>query len=194
MTTAILPPLLPDIDASRAAAILEQLEDEVRHCGALYGLLIDPAGQIVAADMPERRIPREQLAMLAIRLVPIFLTSRTLSRTFREWPIRATLEERGEICLVTQPILDQWLLAMAFSATVRAADSARLTQRWLLRLTPLIPEPAARRAARTPGRVITRDNVNLLFRQDRDDERDGDRDEDRGDEGHHAHEGEETWR
>lgn len=194
MTTAILPPLLPDIDARRAAAILEQVEAEVRHCGALYGLLIDPAGQIVAADMPGRRIGREGLAMLAMRLVPIFLTSRTLSRTFREWPIRATLEERDEIRLLTQPILDQWLLAMAFPAAGSPPDSDRLTQRWLLHLTPLIPEMAARRMARTPGRVITRDNVNLLFRPDRDEDRGDERDEGRGDEGHHAHEGEETWR
>ncbi len=169
MTTSVLPPFLLDIGPDRAAAILEQLEEEVRYCGAVYGLLIDRAGQIIAFDNPGTGADRQELAMLAARLVPIFLASRTLSRTFREWPIRATIEERDGLHLLTQPILDQWLLAMAFPADNPPAATEALTQRWLLRLTPLVPEAAARRDTYADSRVIARDNVNLLFHEDGED-------------------------
>jgi hypothetical protein len=168
MTTSILPPFLPDVGTKRAAAILEALEEETRACGALFGLLIDRAGQIIAADMTGGPVDRERLAALAPRLVPIFLTSRLLSRKFREWPVRATIEEEGELRLVAQPILDQWLLAMAFPADGPPLPVEALSGRWLDRLMPLIPDRAAALGRLRAGAVITRDNVNLLFRDDPD--------------------------
>ena len=175
MTTSILPPLLPNIGPTRAAAILECLEEEVRACGATYGLLIDRAGQIIAADSPGDELTHERMVALAVRLVPIFLTSRTLSRTFREWPIRATVEEGGDIRLLTQPILDQWLLAMAFPADGAPLPVEELTARWLTRLTSLVPEGASRMGRLRAGQVITRDNINLLFREEQDDRPSDDR-------------------
>lgn len=107
MTTSILPPFLPDLGADGVAVALERLEDEVRQCGALYGLLIDRTGQVIAADVPQGMLGDHSLEGLAVRLVPIFLASRQISRTFRAWPVRAMLEEEGQTFLFTQPILDQ---------------------------------------------------------------------------------------
>lgn len=174
MTTSILPPLLPNIGPTRAAVILECLEEEVRHCGATYGLLIDRAGQIIAADSPGDEFTHERMVALAVRLVPIFLTTRTLSRTFREWPVRATVEEGGDIRLLTQPILDQWLLAMAFPSAGELLPVGELSQRWLARLIPLVPDRATKNGRVEAGQVITRDNINLLFREDQDDKSRGD--------------------
>ena len=174
MTTSVLPPLLPNIGPSRAAAILDGLEEEVRHCGATCGLLIDRAGQIIAADSPGDEVAREGMVALAVRLVPIFLTTRTLSRTFREWPIRATVEEGGDFRILTQPILDQWLLAMAFPADISPLEVGEMSQRWLARFTPLVPDHAVQKRATEAGAVITRDNINLLFREDQDDTPRGD--------------------
>ncbi len=171
MTTSMLPPFLPDVGTKRAAVILESLEDEVRRCGATFGLLIDRAGQIVASDVREGDADREQLLFLAARLVPVFLASRTLSQTFREWPIRGTVEEGGGMRLLTQPILDQWLLAMAFPIDAPPLAIEQLTRRWLARLTQLVPNRATSLRASKAGRTITRDGVDLLFRQERDDAR-----------------------
>ena len=46
------------------------------------------AGQIIAADVPPEMIGEHTLEGLAVRLVPIFLASRQISRTFRAWPVR----------------------------------------------------------------------------------------------------------
>ena len=170
MTTSILSPLLPDVGTRRAAFILESLEDEVRRCGATFGLLIDRAGQIVAADIPGEGADRERLLILAARLVPIFMASRSLSRTFREWPIRGTVEERGEMRLLTQPILDEWLLAMAFPIDGPLLATEQLTRRWLTRLSQLVPDRTTSLRVNKAGRTITRDNVDLLFHKERDDD------------------------
>lgn len=166
MTTATLLPLLPDIDPSRVAIALERLEDEVQGCGAVYGFLIDRAGQVIAADGP---VDRHDLTALALRLVPIFLASRSLARTFREWP-RATVEETGGVSIITQPLGGQWLLAMAFKGDGPAAPTAQLAARWLAQLGPLAPQGRPRRpgggARRGERVVITRDNVDLLFKDE----------------------------
>jgi hypothetical protein len=169
MTTSVLTPLLPDLGTDGVAVALERLEDEVRGCGAIYGLLIDRTGQIIAADIAPGAVGEEYLHGLAVRLVPIFLASRQLSRTFRAWPVRAMLEEDAGCTLFTQPILDQWLLAMAFAAAEPPLPPDALTARWLACFGPLVPSRGFTRARRTAGTVITRDSVNLIFRDDGDD-------------------------
>lgn len=169
MTTSLLPPLLPDLETDGVALALERLEDEVRQCGALYGLLIDRTGQIIAADIAPGRAEVGYLAGLAARLVPIFLASRQISRTFRAWPVRAMLEEGEEIALFTQPILDQWLLAIAFSPAGPPLPPEQLTTRWLARFGPLVPAQRFTAARRTAGRVIVRDSISLIFRDEQDD-------------------------
>jgi len=170
MTTSMLPPLLPDVGTKRAAFILESLEDEVRRSGATFGLLIDRAGQIVASDIPGGKSHQDQMLILATRLVPIFLASRTLSRTFREWPIRGTVEESGGMRLLTQPILDHWLLAMAFPIDGPQLATEQLTRRWLTRLSQLVPDRTTSLRVNKAGRTITRDSVDLLFCKERDDD------------------------
>ena len=169
MTTSMLTPLLPDLGTDGVAVALERLEDEVRQCGAIYGLLIDRTGQIIAADIVPGAVAEDYLHGLAARLVPIFLASRQLSRTFRAWPVRAMLEEDAGFTLFTQPILDQWLLAMAFSAAETPLPPEQLTTRWLACFGPLVPSQRFTQARRTAGKVIARDGIGLIFRDDGDD-------------------------
>ena len=169
MTTSLLPPLLPDLATDGVAVALERLEDEVRQCGAIYGLLIDRTGQIIAADIVPGTVEEAYLHGLAARLVPIFLASRQLSRTFRAWPVRAMLEEDAGLILFTQPILDQWLLAMAFSAAEPPLPPEQLTTRWLACFGPLVPNRRFTTTQRTAGKVIARDSISLIFRDGDDD-------------------------
>lgn len=173
MTTALLSPLLPGVGLRRVALVLERLEDEVRACGALYGVLIDRAGQVVAADgLPDR----QALAALATRLVPVFLVSRSLSQTFHESPVRAILDEGDHARLLTLPLGNEWLLAMGFAVDA-PLDTELLAARWMARLAPLTPRPSAEQARlreRAGGQksIIRQDSVSLLFGDDQD-ERDG---------------------
>ena len=169
MTTSLLTPLLPDLGTDGVAVALERLEDEVRQCGAIYGLLIDRTGQIIAADIVSGAVEEEYLHGLAARLVPIFLASRQLSRTFRAWPVRAMLEEDAGLVLFTQPILDQWLLAMAFAEAEPPLPPEELTTRWLACFGPLVPSRGFTKTQRTAGKVIARDSISLIFRDDGDD-------------------------
>jgi hypothetical protein len=174
MTTSVLPPLLPDLATDGVAAVLDCLEDEVRQCGALYGLLIDRTGQIIAADSASGVVAAQAMQGLAARLVPIFLASREISRTFRAWPVRAMLEEGERNYLFSQPILDQWLLAMAFPTADPPYPPEQLTTRWLGRFGPLVPNRSFTHERRTAGTVIARDSISLIFRDDRDDSGEGD--------------------
>lgn len=169
MTTSVLPPFLPDLGADSVAVVLERLEDEVRQCGAIYGLLIDRTGQIIAADVTQEVLGQHSLEGLAVRLVPIFLASRQISRTFRAWPVRAMLEEGEQTYLFTQPILDQWLLAMAFPTADPPFPPEQLTTRWLACFGPLVPNQRFTPERRTAGNVIARDSISLIFRDDSDD-------------------------
>ncbi len=168
MTTAILSPFLPDAGDGRAALILEKLEDEVRASGALFGLLIDRAGQVVAADAPKSRVPRRRLVILAAHLVPLFLASRTAPAADRvRWTCAPLMEHEG-LHLITQPILDEWLLAMAFPSDALPTDLDMQIGRWLATLIPLVPTRGTGQNRRS-RRTIARDGVGLLF-QDDDDE------------------------
>ena len=169
MTTSLLTPLLPDLATDSVAVVLERLEDEVRQCGALYGLLIDHTGQIIAADTASGALAAHALQGLAARLVPIFLASREISRTFRAWPVRAMLEEGEQVYLFSQPILDQWLLAMAFSTADPPFPPEQLTTRWLASFGPLVPNQRFTHERRIAGRVIARDSISLIFLDDSDD-------------------------
>lgn len=169
MTTSMLLPLLPDIGRRRAAFILESLEDEVRRCGATFGLLIDRAGQIIAADAPGQETDREVLHLLAARLVPIFLARRAQAQEGREQAPGVTAEEVDGLRLLTLPIRDQWLLAMAFPGGTLPPITGQLTGRWRVRLAQLVPDPAISLRASKAGRTITRDGVDLLFRREPDD-------------------------
>ena len=166
MTTSALPPLLPDLATDGVAVVLECLEDEVRQCGALYGLLIDRTGQIIAADSVSGVVTAQSMQGLAARLVPIFLASREISRTFRAWPVRAMLEEGDQVYLFSQPILDQWLLAMAYPTADPPYPPEELTTRWLARFGPLVPNRSFTHERRTAGKVIARDSISLIFRDD----------------------------
>jgi len=169
MTTSVLPPFMPDLGADGVAVALERLEDEVRQCGALYGLLIDRTGQIIASDVAKDVFSEHSMEGLAVRLVPIFLASRQISRTFRAWPVRAMLEEGEQTYLFTQPILDQWLLAMAFPTADPPFPPEQLTMRWLACFGPLVPNQRFTTERRTAGKVIARDSISLIFRDDGDD-------------------------
>lgn len=166
MTTSSLPPLLPDLATDGVAVVLERLEDEVRQCGALYGLLIDRTGQLIAADFVAESMAVQSLHGLSARLVPVFLATREISRTFRAWPVRAMLEEGEQTYLFAQPILDQWLLTMAFATADPPYPPEQLTTRWLARFGPLVPNRRVTRAQRTAGKVIVRDSISLIFRDD----------------------------
>lgn len=167
MTTAILSPFLPDAGDGRAALILEKLEDEVRASGALFGLLIDRAGQVVAADAPKSRVPRRRLVILAAHLVPLFLASRTAPAADRvRWTCAPLMEHEG-LHLITQPILDEWLLAMAFPSDALPTDLDMQIGRWLATLIPLVPTRGTGQNRRS-RRTIARDGVGLLFRDDDD--------------------------
>jgi hypothetical protein len=168
MTTSILSPFLPDAGEGRAALILEKLEDEVRASGALFGLLIDHAGQVVAADAPKSRVPRRRLVILAAHLVPIFLASRSGAPPAER--VRATcapLMAHEGLHLITQPILDEWLLAMAFPSEALPPDLDTQLGRWLATLIPLVPTRGKGQNRRS-RRTIARDGVDLLFRDDDD--------------------------
>jgi len=167
MTTAILSPFLPDAGDGRAALILEKLEDEVRASGALFGLLVDRAGQVVAADAPKSRVPRRRLVILAAHLVPLFLASRTAPAADRvRWTCAPLMEHEG-LHLITQPILDEWLLAMAFPSDALPTDLDMQLGRWLATLIPLVPTRGTGQNRRS-RRTIARDGVGLLFRDDDD--------------------------
>lgn len=173
MTTSLLPPFLPDLEADGVAEALECLEDEVRRCGALYGLLIDRTGQIIADDIGSGAIAAAALQSLAARLVPVLLASREISRTFRSWPVRAMLEEGDRANLVAQPILDQWLLALAFPAAKPPVSTEQMTLRWLARFGPLVPKQRFSKERRTAGTIIARDSISLIFVEDGDGRDDG---------------------
>ena len=167
MTTAILSPFLPDAGDGRAALILEKLEDEVRASGALFGLLVDRAGQVVAADAPKSRVPRRRLVIVAAHLVPLFLASRTAPAADRvRWTCAPLMEHEG-LHLITQPILDEWLLAMAFPSDALPTDLDMQLGRWLATLIPLVPTRGTGQNRRS-RRTIARDGVGLLFRDDDD--------------------------
>ena len=167
MTTSILSPFLPDAGEGRAALILEKLEDEVRASGALFGLLIDRGGQVVAADAPKSRVPRRRLVILAAHLVPIFLASRNTAPAERLQAPCAPLMEHDGLHLITQPILDEWLLAMAFPSAALPPDLDMQLGRWLATLIPLVPTRGKGQSRRS-RRTIARDGVELLFRDDDD--------------------------
>ena len=167
MTTSILSPFLPDAGEGRAALILEKLEDEVRASGALFGLLIDRAGQVIAADTPKSGVPRRRLVILAAHLVPIFLASRSIPPAERVRATCAPLMEHEGLHLITQPILDEWLLAMAFSSDRLPPDLDTQLGRWLATLIPLVPTRGKGQNRRS-RRTIARDGVGLLFRDDDD--------------------------
>lgn len=166
MTTSILSPFLPDAGDGRAALILEKLEDEVRASGALFGLLIDRGGQVVAADTPKSGMPRRRLVILAAHLVPIFLASRNELPAERARATCAPLMEHEGLHLVTQPILDEWLLAMAFPSDALPRDLDMRIGHWLATLIPLVPNRQGQN--RRSRRTIARDGVDLLFRDDDD--------------------------
>lgn len=177
MTTSLLPPFLPDLAPDGVAVVLDRLEEEVRQCGALYGVLIDRTGQIIAADVGAGVTTVAAMQGLAARLVPVFLASREISRTFRAWPVRAMLEEGERVYLFSQPILDQWLLAMAFPTADPPFPPEQLTTRWLAGFGPLVPQQRFTHERRTAGRIIARDSISLIFRDegdDRDDHGEGD--------------------
>ena len=166
MTRSPLGHLALGVEERRAARVLEYLEEEVAACGATFGLVITRAGQVVAADGACDETTLEQLAF---RLVPVFLASRQLSATFHEWPIRATVQDAGHGQVVTQPLGENWMLAMAFATGELPAPAAELGRRWLERLAPLAQQASiASGAARTPGgkRTIRRDSVDLLFKDE----------------------------
>ena len=64
---------------------------------------------------------------------------------------------------------------MAFPADGSPLQVEGLTARWLARLTSLVPEGAIQKGRLRAGQVITRDNINLLFREDQDDKPSDDR-------------------
>lgn len=167
MTGPILSPFLPDAGDGHTALILEKLEGEVRASGALFGLLIDRAGQVVAADAPKSRVPRRRVVILAAHLVPIFLASRTAPHAERVRATCAPLMEHEGLHLITQPILDEWLLAMAFPSAALPQDVDTLLGRWLATLIPLVP-PRGKGQNRRSRRTIAQDGVDLLFRDDDD--------------------------
>jgi hypothetical protein len=167
MTTSILSPFLPNAGDGRAALILEKLEDEVRESGALFGLLIDRDGQVVAADTPKSGVPRRRLVILAAHLVPIFLASRNDLPAERVRATCAPMMEHEGLHLITQPILDEWLLAMAFPSEALPKDLNMRIGHWLATLIPLVPNRSKGQNRRS-RRTIARDGVDLLFRDDDD--------------------------
>jgi hypothetical protein len=170
MTTSMLLPLVPDMGRRRAAFILESLEDEVRRCGAAFGLLIDRAGQIIAADAPDQETEQTRLHLLAARLVPVFLASRSAACAEQDRFSNGQVVEIDGSAVVLQSILDQWLLAMVFPSDSPPPAAAQLARRWRTRLAQLVPARGATLRVSKAGRTtITRDGVDLLFWRDADD-------------------------
>lgn len=169
MTTATLALPLPSEDIRRLALVLERLEDEVRSCGACYGMVVDRTGTVVAYDgLTDER----QIRTLALQLTQVFQVSRSLARTFREWPVgmsqSAIAADTGGARLVTQPLGPEWLLAMGFATDAPSRPAWALSKRWRARLGPLAPRQDPRRAAelRRARAIIQRDTVNLLFKDE----------------------------
>ena len=163
MATTPLSRVMLSVEPDKAALVLERLEREVSACGATYGFLINRAGQVVAAD---GTIDERTLTAIALRLVPVFLVSRRLARTFHEWPVRATVEDAGQGRLLTQPIDENWMLAMAFDDPATAAPSHDLSRRWLEALAPLARGAGTGRLSRRHAPTVVRDSVDLLFKDE----------------------------
>lgn len=166
MTTAALVPIGPADDAEHLALVLERLEDEVRVCGARYGVLVDRMGQIVAS---EGITDQHQLETLAAHLVQDFAPNRASPRAFREWPVNSMLKDAETTRLCSQPLGPDWLLAMGFPIDVSPLPAAQLSMRWKQRLGPLVPRRESeqmREERQRAQEIIKRDNVNLLFKDE----------------------------
>ena len=111
-------------------------------------------------------IDERTLTAIALRLVPVFLVSRRLARTFHEWPVRATVEDAGQGRLLTQPIDENWMLAMAFDDPATAGPSHDLSRRWLEALAPLARGAGTGRLSRRHAPTVVRDSVDLLFKDE----------------------------
>lgn len=163
MATTPLSRVVLGVDPKRLALVLDWLEEETRTCGALYGFLINRAGQIVAADGP---VDERTLTAIGLRLVPVFMVSRRLSRTFHEWPVRATVEDGGRSSrLVTQPLDDDWMVVLAFD-TPPPPLVATLSQRWTERTAALAAPAVQTTSGPVAPATIVRDSIDLLFKDE----------------------------
>jgi predicted regulator of Ras-like GTPase activity (Roadblock/LC7/MglB family) len=148
--------------------IRQCLERLVAGTEASYGMVLDRAGQIIAA---EGETYREAGIPLGALLAGTFASSREVARLLKEPDFRVLFQEGRRENLFTELVDEQWMLVVVFKQQAHLGLVKILSKKATKELESVLKLVRARNAQRrlemdSTLRTVGRDTVDLLFKQE----------------------------
>ena len=156
------------VGEGETALILQCLARLVKGTDASYAMVLDRAGQIIAADGEEYHAEGMLLGAL---LAGTFASSREVARLLKEPDFRVLFQEGKRENLFTELIEEQWMLVIVFKRQAHLGLVKILSKKAVKELEGVLKIVQASNARRrndmdTTLRTLTRDTVDLIFKRD----------------------------
>ena len=156
------------VGKEEAALISQCLARLVKGTEASYSMVLDRAGQIIAA---EGDTYREEGIPLAALLGGTFGSSREVARLLKENDFRVLFQEGKRENLFTELVEEQWMLVVVFKRQAHLGLVKILSKKAVKELEGVLKLVQARNARRriemdSTLKTLGRDTVDLLFRRE----------------------------
>jgi predicted regulator of Ras-like GTPase activity (Roadblock/LC7/MglB family) len=148
--------------------IRECLARLVNGTEASYGMVLDRAGQVIAA---EGEAYREEGVPLGALLAGTFASSREVARILKEKDFRVLVQEGLRENLFTELVDEQWMLVVVFKRQAHLGLVKILAKKATKELEEVLKIVRARNAQRriemdSTLRTVGRDTIDLLFKHE----------------------------
>jgi predicted regulator of Ras-like GTPase activity (Roadblock/LC7/MglB family) len=156
------------VGEEETAMIAGCLERLVAGTEASYGMVLDRAGQIIAA---KGEAYRDEGIPLGALLAGTFASSREVARLLKEKDFRVLFQEGRRENLFTELVDEQWMLVIVFKQQAHLGLVKILSKKATKELEGVLRLVRARNAQRriemdSTLRTVGRDTVDLIFKQE----------------------------
>lgn len=156
------------VGEDETALILHCLVRLVKGTDASYAMVLDRAGQIIAA---EGEAYRKEGILLGALLAGTFASSREVARLLKEKDFRVLFQEGKRENLFTELVEEQWMLVVVFKRQAHLGLVKILSKKAVKELEGVLKQVQARNSQHrlemdATLRTLTKDTVDLLFKQD----------------------------
>jgi predicted regulator of Ras-like GTPase activity (Roadblock/LC7/MglB family) len=156
------------VGEEETSMIVQCLERLVAGTEASYGMVLDRAGQIIAAQGDAYR---DEGIPLGALLAGTFASSREVARLLKEKDFRVLFQEGRRENLFTELVEEQWMLVIVFKQQAHLGLVKILSKKATKELEGVLKLVRARNAQRriemdSTLRTVGRDTVDLIFKQE----------------------------
>jgi predicted regulator of Ras-like GTPase activity (Roadblock/LC7/MglB family) len=156
------------VGVEETTMICDTLQRLVVGSEASYGMVLDRAGQIIAAEGDTYRAEGIPLGAL---LAGTFASSREVARLLKEKDFRVLFQEGRNENLFTELVEEQWILVIVFKQQAHLGLVKILSRKATKELEAILQlvrsRNVQRRAELAPTlRTVGRDTVDLIFKQE----------------------------